>query len=104
MNDLEQRVNQLEKEVEQIKERNRRAEKDKAWEISWWRRGAITVLTYIVVVVYFWASGLGNPWINSVVPAVAFVLASMTLPQLQKVWERFIYDEKRDRPHGTTEK
>ena len=42
----------LEKEIEQIKERNKRVELDKAWETSWARRICIMVLTYIVVVVY----------------------------------------------------
>ena len=42
----------FEKEITEIKERNKRVEKDKAWETSWTRRICIMVLTYIVVIVY----------------------------------------------------
>ncbi len=38
----------IEKEIEKIKERNKRVEKDKAWETSWTRRICIMILTYIV--------------------------------------------------------
>ena len=42
----------LEKEIKDIKERNKRVEKDKAWEVSWTKRICIMMLTYIVVVAY----------------------------------------------------
>lgn len=42
----------LEKEIKDIKERNKRVEKDKAWEVSWTRKICIMILTYIVVVAY----------------------------------------------------
>ena len=42
----------LEKEIKEIKERNKRVELDKKWETSWTRRICIMVLTYIIVVVY----------------------------------------------------
>lgn len=100
MTNLEKRLDQLEDEIDEIKERNRRAEKDKAWEISWWRRAAITLLTYVVIVIYFYTADLPKPLINSVVPAVAFVLATMTLPWFQKVWEKLIYEPEKHRPHG----
>ena len=42
----------LEKEIENIKERNKRVELDKRWETSWTRKICICVLTYIVVIIY----------------------------------------------------
>ena len=42
----------LEKEIELIKERNKRVEKDKAWETSMLRKVSIAILTYIVVITY----------------------------------------------------
>ena len=42
----------LEEEIKKIKERNKRVEKDKAWEISTTRRVCICILTYLVVVIY----------------------------------------------------
>ena len=45
-------INNLEKEIEKIKERNKKVELDKAWETSWIRRIGIMILTYIVAVSY----------------------------------------------------
>ena len=42
----------LEKEINIIKERNKRVELDKSWETSWTRRICIMILTYIIVVIY----------------------------------------------------
>ena len=42
----------VEKEIKEIKERNKRVEKDKEWETSWTRRICIMMLTYIVVIIY----------------------------------------------------
>lgn len=40
----------FEKEINEIKERNKRVETNKAWETSWTRRICIMLLTYIVVI------------------------------------------------------
>lgn len=42
----------LEKEINEIKARNKRVELDKAWETSFTRKICICVLTYVVVVLY----------------------------------------------------
>ena len=42
----------LEKEIKEIKERNKRVELDKKWETSYTRKICICVLTYIVVLIY----------------------------------------------------
>ena len=43
---------ELKEEIEKIKKRNKRVEKDKEWETSLTRKLTIAVLTYIVVVLY----------------------------------------------------
>ena len=42
----------IEKEINDIKQRNKRVELDKKWETSITRRICICILTYIVVVIY----------------------------------------------------
>ncbi len=42
----------LNKEIEEIKNRNKRVELDKKWETSWTRKICICIVTYIVVVAY----------------------------------------------------
>jgi hypothetical protein len=50
MNEIEE----IKKELAEIKERNRRVELDKAWETSLARKSLIAVLTCVVVVVFFY--------------------------------------------------
>ena len=44
------KINDLQKEIELIKERNRRVETDKSWETSWFRRMIIMIFTYLTLV------------------------------------------------------
>ncbi|MBT5337691.1 hypothetical protein HN858_02410 [Candidatus Falkowbacteria bacterium] len=76
----------LEKEIIQIKKRNRRVEADKAWETSWFRKIVIAILTYVVIVVFFYFAGLPKPFMNSIVPALAFILSTLTLQIFKQVW------------------
>ena len=46
----------LNKEIEEIKKRNKRVELDKSWETSWTRRICIMILTYIIVIIYSYFS------------------------------------------------
>jgi len=78
----------IKKEVRLIQERNKRVELDKAWETSFPRRILVLVLTYIVIIIFFYFSGLPNPLVNAIVPAIAFMLSTMTLPFFKKIWIR----------------
>ena len=81
-------LDELKKEIALIKKRNRRVEADKAWETSWFRKVLIFVLTYAVIVLFFYAAKLPKPFVNSIVPAVAFVLSTLTLNFFKKTWLR----------------
>lgn len=82
-------MNDLEKRVAAIEERNRRVEKDKAWEISWTRRIVVALLTYLTIGIYFLAIQVDRPWLNAIVPTLGFMLSTLTLPYFRKIWERF---------------
>ena len=47
------RIQVLEDEIDNLKERNKRVERDKKWETSIERRLIITILTYIVMCIVF---------------------------------------------------
>jgi hypothetical protein len=79
-------IKELKKEIKLIKERNARVEGDKAWETSWTRRALIVGLTYIVIVLFFYFAELPKPFINSIVPAVAFVLSTLSVGWVKKCW------------------
>ena len=79
-------IEQLEQEINQIKERNKRVEADKAWEISWARKFIVFLLTYIVIVIFFIVADLPKPFLNSLVPALAFVLSTLSVSIFKKIW------------------
>ncbi|HIJ11189.1 TPA: hypothetical protein HA278_03980 [Candidatus Woesearchaeota archaeon] len=73
-------------EITAIKHRNKRVELDKAWETSWTRRILIAVLTYVVIVIFFYSASLPRPWVNSIVPTTGFVLSTLTVKWAKKWW------------------
>ena len=81
-------VKDLEKEIIEIKERNKRVELDKAWETSRVRRLCICILTYIVVVLYSYViNKVSNVLLSSIVPVIGFTLSTLSLKFVRKVWE-----------------
>lgn len=79
----------LEKEIEKIKERNKRVEKDKAWETSFVRRATIAILTYIVVITYsYLIKSVSNIFLTSLVPVIGFLLSTLSLKLIRKIWEK----------------
>lgn len=78
----------LEKEIEQIKQRNKKVELDKAWETSWTRRICIMILTYIVVIIYsHLIQNTNNIALSSLVPVIGFTLSTLSLNLIRKIWE-----------------
>ncbi len=73
-------------EIEQLKERNRRVELDKAWETSKTRRVCIMVLTYLVAC--SWLIHLGNekPFLNALVPVAGYFLSTLSLGFMKDWW------------------
>ena len=81
----------LEKEIENIKERNKRVELDKRWETSWTRKICICVLTYIVVIIYYYViRKYDNILLSSLVPVIGFTLSTLSLKYIRKIWENKI--------------
>jgi len=79
-------IEELQIAIEEIKKRNQRVELDKAWETSWTRKFIILIFTYIVMVVFFYFAQLPRPLINAIVPAIAFVISTLTVPLFKKLW------------------
>ncbi len=79
----------LEKEIEEIKKRNKRVELDKSWETSWTRKICIMLLTYIVVVIYsLLIKKINNVYLSSLVPVIGFTLSTLSLKLVRKLWEK----------------
>lgn len=81
----------LKKEIEEIKNRNKRVELDKKWETSYTRKLCICILTYIVVVIYSTIiSKTTNIFLSSLVPVIGFFLSTLSLKLIRRIWEKII--------------
>lgn len=79
----------IEKEIEDIKDRNKRVESDKAWETSWTRKICIMVLTYIIVIIYSYAiKNVDNILLSSLVPVIGFTLSTLSLKFIRNLREK----------------
>lgn len=81
----------LEKRIKNIEDRNKRVESDKSWETSYTRRLLLILFTYLAIGFYLNAINVSEPWLNAIVPAVAFMLSTLTLPFFKKLWLKYIY-------------
>ncbi len=81
-------LEKLEQEIETIKERNRRVEKDKAWETSWFRVFAICIITYVFAALFLFLIGSPNFLVSALVPVVGFFLSTQSLPFIKRWWLR----------------
>ena len=79
----------LNKEIEEIKKRNKRVELDKARETSWTRKICICILTYIVVIAYSYiVRNYNNIFLSSLVPVIGFTLSTLSLKYIRNIWEK----------------
>jgi len=82
-------MEELKERIELIEKRNKRVELDKAWETSFTRRICIAVLTYFVVVLYsYLISKNNNIYLSSLVPVIGFLLSTLSLRLVRKIWEK----------------
>ena len=79
----------VEEKIKKIEERNKRVEKDKAWEISLTRKICIMVLTYIVVIIYsYFIRKYDNIFLSSIIPVIGFTLSTLSLKLVRRIWEK----------------
>ena len=81
-------ITSLQKEIDQIKKRNKSVELDKKWETSFTRRILLIMFTYVTIGLYLQSIKIENSWMNAVVPAVGFYLSTLTLPFFKGLWEK----------------
>ncbi|NQV88151.1 MAG: hypothetical protein HQ402_01160 [Parcubacteria group bacterium] len=83
---MDEKIKELEKEVGYIKERNKRVEADKAWEVSMVRMLSLTVITYIIASLVLYFIGVNNFLLSALVPALGYFLSTQSLPFIKKRW------------------
>jgi len=77
---------QIEKDLVEIKRRNKRVEADKAWETSGARALFIIVITYIIASLVMWVIGVQEYWLGALIPTVGFYLSTLSLPIIKRWW------------------
>ena len=83
---MEERIALLEKEIQAVKERNKRVESDKAWETSYFRRLTIAVCIYVVVAIVLYMIDVPNALLAACVPPVGYILSTQSLPAIKRWW------------------
>lgn len=76
----------LKKEIKKLKQRNKKVEADKDWELSLFRKLLILILTYLVIAIFFLFAKIEKPFLNAIVPSLAFLLSTLTMPFFKKFW------------------
>jgi hypothetical protein len=78
----------IRKELDLIKERNKRVESDKAWETSKTRVISILVMTYLITAVVFYFIGVKSYLLSALIPSVGFYLSTQSLPFIKTLWAK----------------
>jgi len=79
-------IGQIKKDIQEIKYRNQRVELDKKWETSFERKFLVAILTYLVIVIFFFIAKLPNPFVNAVVPTLGFLLSTFSITIFKNWW------------------
>ncbi len=76
----------IEKEIELIKRRNKAVETDKAWEKSWTRRIFIAAITYLIALMWMRAIGESLVFLKACIPTGGYLLSTLSLPFIKTWW------------------
>jgi amino acid permease len=88
---MDERIQNLEREVEALRERNRRVESEKAWETSFVRVLSIALITYVVAGVVLYSIGVTDFFLAALVPVLGYILSTQSLPRVKRWWmEKFL--------------
>lgn len=88
---MEDQIRQIQKELEVIKNRNKKVEQNKAWETSLFRKISIIVITYTVASVVMYFIGVQKFLLNALIPTAGYALSTLSLSFLKSWWiEKFV--------------
>lgn len=79
-------LQELDEEISKIHSRNKRVEADKAWETSLTRRLFISGSTYLLIAVFMMVLGVEKPFVSAIIPAVAYLISTLTLGVVKSWW------------------
>ncbi len=86
MDKVENRIQELQNQVEAIQVRNKRVEADKAWELSNTRTVFIAISTYVLILGFMILIGDGHPYLNALVASVGYLISTASYGILKNWW------------------
>jgi hypothetical protein len=81
-------LEEIRKEVGELRARNVRVEREKAWETSWTRRLVITGMTWLGAWVWLLGLGVDHAALQALVPSGAYAVSTLSIPVLRRWWIR----------------
>jgi len=81
----------LKQDIQKLKDRNKKVEANKAWEISFTRKLLLATITYLIAAFTLIEINNNSPWLNALIPALGFYLSTLTLPFVKSLWEKYLY-------------
>jgi polyferredoxin len=85
---MEDRIKNLEEEIENIKSRNLNVQAGKAWEQSGTRLFSISIITYIIALLFLYLIDVPNFYFSALVPVIGYLLSVQSLPFLKDWWTK----------------
>jgi len=85
---MEDRLQNIEKEIALMKGRNTKVETDKAWERSRTRVFSILCLTYVIAALAMYFIGVKQYLIQALIPVLGYFLSTQSLPVIKSWWIR----------------
>ncbi|MES2471172.1 MAG: hypothetical protein V4526_02995 [Patescibacteria group bacterium] len=80
-------MKQIERDIQDIKDRNNRVEADKTWEVSVFRKTSLAVITYVVASFVLYFIGVSDYLISALIPTIGYILSVQSLPALKRSWQ-----------------
>ena len=84
---LESRLTELESQMRDVLARNHKVDGNKAWETSRARLFAVTVVTYVTMILVFTVLESSRPFLDALVPTTGFFLSTLSLPLVRRAWQ-----------------
>ncbi len=79
-------LDDVRRDVLELQQRNARVELDKAWETSWTRRLVIAAAIWAGAWPWLVSLGVAHAARHALVPSVAYVVSTLSLPVVKRVW------------------
>lgn len=84
-------IENIKKEIDKIKNRNKKVEAEKAREVSFERKILVAFLTYIIILIFMIVLWIKQAYINALIPTAWYLLSTLSIWYFKKMYiKRYI--------------